>query len=211
MIEAVLFDAGGVLVTEGTSRTRLAEFDQMLGWEEGSMHRRLYSGPWWEAVSTGKISVEAYWQAAAAAWQAQLPSDFNEFADNFHAHQLDLATTHLAWRLRPFYRLVLLSNATPLLTRFLQHEKRLYGLFDIIIISALEGVRKPDPAIFERTLQRLRLPAAACVFIDDKERNIAPAAALGMHTVIHRHALSTERALRTLGLRLAPTPIRYPR
>ncbi|NOZ50281.1 MAG: HAD family phosphatase [Chloroflexi bacterium] len=203
MIQAILLDAGGVLVTEGQSRKRLAEFDHLLGWEPGTMHRRLYSGSWWEAVSTGRVSVAAYWQAVGQAWEEHLPADFKLFIDNFYAHQLDLATLHLAWRLRPYYRLGLLSNATVQLPRFLLSEKRLRSLFDVTIISALEGVRKPDAAMYELPLQRLGIAAAACVLVDDRERNTAAAEALGMKTIVHTDALATEQALRRLGVRLA--------
>ena len=56
-------------------------------------------------------------------------------------------------------------------------------LFELIVDSAFVGMRKPDPAIYELTLERLGLPAAACVFLDDLEANCDAAAALGMHAV----------------------------
>lgn len=201
MIQAILFDAGGVLITEGSSGKRLQTFDRLLGWEPGTMHLRLYSGGMWEALSTGAIDPDTYWEKVGLAWEKRLPQDFKLFIDNFHAHRLDFATLELARRLRRHYRLVLISNATVLLPAFLAHERRLHGLFDIYIISALEGVRKPDPRIYEIALARLQLPAANCVLIDDKERNNLIAEALGMKTIEHRGALQTESALRQLGVK----------
>ena len=52
--------------------------------------------------------------------------------------------------------------------------------------SAFVGMRKPDPAIFALVLERLRLPAEACAFVDDLEHNIDAAAALGFAVVHHR-------------------------
>jgi putative hydrolase of the HAD superfamily len=61
---------------------------------------------------------------------------------------------------------------------------RLPVFFDVIVLSAEVGLRKPDPAIFQLTVERLGVPAASCVFADDTEANLVPAMDMGM-TVIH--------------------------
>ena len=116
-IQAIIFDFGGVLVSESLVKARLAEFDRMLGWEPGDLHRRLYSGPAWEAVSTGVIDLSTYWSQVGLALEPLLPPDFPTFRDNFCCDVLDPAMVALAWRLRPCYRLALLSNATILAAR----------------------------------------------------------------------------------------------
>ncbi len=203
MIQAILFDVGGVLIHEGESRQRLETFDRLLGWKPGAMHRRLYSGPWWEAVSTGQISVDAYWAAVGRPFEALLPPDFPRFADNFYGHKFDMATVHLARRLRPYYRLGILSNATEQAAADLAGERRLRGIFDAVLISALEGVRKPDAAIFALAAQRLGLEPAACVLIDDKERNTTAAQAAGMRAIVHSNALQSAQALHAMGIKMA--------
>ncbi|MCR4565154.1 MAG: HAD-IA family hydrolase, partial [Bacteroidales bacterium] len=42
-----------------------------------------------------------------------------------------------------------------------------------------EGVKKPDPAFFKILLERFHLKAEECVFIDDNEKNVEGARALG--------------------------------
>ena len=59
-------------------------------------------------------------------------------------------------------------------------------LFDAWVISSDVGLRKPDPAVYELAADRLGLPPAACVFVDDLPGNLKPARALGMATVLHR-------------------------
>jgi putative hydrolase of the HAD superfamily len=59
-------------------------------------------------------------------------------------------------------------------------------LFDAWVISSEVGLRKPDPAIYELVAERLGLPPAACVFVDDLPGNLKPARALGMATLLHR-------------------------
>ena len=57
-------------------------------------------------------------------------------------------------------------------------------LFDLVVDSCLEGIRKPDPVIYERALERLGVDAASAVFLDDFEQNVVAARALGMHGIV---------------------------
>ncbi|WP_052066109.1 HAD family hydrolase [Rhodococcoides fascians] len=54
------------------------------------------------------------------------------------------------------------------------------GLFSVEVVSANEGVRKPEPEIYRRTTDRLGVPAARCLFVDDDLRNCQAARAHGM-------------------------------
>jgi putative hydrolase of the HAD superfamily len=57
-------------------------------------------------------------------------------------------------------------------------------LFEVIVDSAFVGLRKPDPAIFELTLERLGgVAPQRCVFLDDLDVNCEAARALGMAAV----------------------------
>jgi putative hydrolase of the HAD superfamily len=55
--------------------------------------------------------------------------------------------------------------------------------FDVVVESAVEGLRKPDPRIYTLTLERLGIDAGAAVFLDDLGVNLKPARALGMTTI----------------------------
>jgi 2-haloacid dehalogenase len=55
--------------------------------------------------------------------------------------------------------------------------------FDGHIISGIEGVAKPDPAIFQILLDRYELEPARTVFVDDVPLNVEAAAALGINAV----------------------------
>ena len=76
-------------------------------------------------------------------------------------------------------------------------------LFDAVVISGEEGVRKPDRAIYETALTRMAVPASAIVFVDDLVGNLKPARDLGMSTVHHTSGEATVTELeRLLGIRL---------
>ena len=77
------------------------------------------------------------------------------------------------------------------------------ALFDVVVESAKEGVRKPEPAAYELVLQRMGVTAAETVFLDDLGINLKPARAMGMATV---KVVDADEALaeleRILGVRL---------
>jgi len=77
-------------------------------------------------------------------------------------------------------------------------RSRFDELFDVLVISGEEGVRKPDAEIYEIAAQRIGLPAEELVFVDDIPGNLKPARALGMHTVHHTSAEQTLAALRAV-------------
>ena len=59
-------------------------------------------------------------------------------------------------------------------------------IFEEIVDSAFVGCRKPEARIYELTLERIGMPAGACLFIDDLEPNIEGAEAAGMNAVHFR-------------------------
>jgi putative hydrolase of the HAD superfamily len=82
------------------------------------------------------------------------------------------------------YRLALLSNSFGLDPFNPYEHVGIWDLFDVHVISEVIGMAKPDPAIYQLTLDRLGLPGTACVFVDDHPVNLPPAEALGITTVL---------------------------
>ncbi len=68
-------------------------------------------------------------------------------------------------------------------------------IFEVVVDSAFVGMRKPEPGIYELTLERLGggIEAADCVFVDDLEINCATARELGM-TAVQFEATEQARA-----------------
>jgi 2-haloacid dehalogenase len=54
-------------------------------------------------------------------------------------------------------------------------------LFDGAVVSAHEKLLKPDHTIYHRLLERYDLNASDCLFVDDSEKNVLAARAVGMH------------------------------
>jgi epoxide hydrolase-like predicted phosphatase len=64
-------------------------------------------------------------------------------------------------------------------------------LFDGVVISGEEGIRKPAKRMYELGAERAGVPATACVFVDDLPFNLTPAQELGMATILHTSAETT--------------------
>jgi putative hydrolase of the HAD superfamily len=71
-------------------------------------------------------------------------------------------------------------------------------LFDGVVISAEEGIRKPSRRMYELGAERAGAPAAQCVYVDDLPFNLTPAQELGMATIHHTSAETTIPQLEAL-------------
>src|SRR5262249_39446588 len=70
------------------------------------------------------------------------------------------------------------------------------ALFDVVVESAVEGLRKPDPRIYELVWERRDVLASEAVFLDDLGVNLKPAREMGMATI---KVVDVDNALAELG------------
>ena len=71
------------------------------------------------------------------------------------------------------------------------------ALFEVVVDSAFVGCRKPDPKIYQITLERIGLTGNDCLFVDDVEVNCDAARELGMtavHFQVNEQAIEEIRA-----------------
>ena len=201
---AIIFDYGGVLTVDRVSLTILGGYERLLGWAPGTLASRLLSGPAWEAATRGELTVAEYWQRVGQELEPHLPPAFARFRDGpFTSEPVNPAMVALVHELQPQYRLALCSNALITLRAELEAQPALLAAFAAVVISAEVGLRKPDPRIYELTAQRLGVPLASCLLIDDKPRNTSVAQALGMKAITFASAEQTRAELGRLGVCLA--------
>jgi putative hydrolase of the HAD superfamily len=85
--------------------------------------------------------------------------------------------------LKTKYTVGLLTNVPRALIERIAGER--LRLFDELIISSDVKLIKPDPRIFELTVQRTGQPAHEVVFIDDRAPNIDAAQRAGLQTILY--------------------------
>ncbi|MEU0030211.1 HAD-IA family hydrolase [Streptomyces sp. NPDC006335] len=93
-------------------------------------------------------------------------------------------------------RTAMLSNSFGLGPCNVYRDLDVLGLFDVVVLSELEGLRKPASDIYRRTCRRLGLTAEHLLFVDDHEVNLAPAEKPVMATLLHTDADATGRSPR---------------
>ena len=72
---------------------------------------------------------------------------------------------------------------------------KVMAMFDVVVESSVEGVRKPQPRIYEIACQRLGVVPERAAFLDDLGINLKPARAMGMTTI---KVATEEQAVREL-------------
>lgn len=194
-IEAIVCDFGGVLTTP--------LLDAFLGLQEshgipleafGAALARAAAedggaNPLFE-LETGRLTEEQFVAKLGGALRSELGRDVDlaRFGESFFGHlqpndELFAFMRNLHGR---GYRMAILTNNVrewePLWRAMLPVDE----IFELVVDSGFVGVRKPDPRIYELTLERLGIAAAATLFVDDMEINCDAARALGMSAVHFR-------------------------
>lgn len=99
-------------------------------------------------------------------------------------------------------KMAMLNNESGPLNDYRIETFGLTEYFDGFFCSAYLGMRKPEPRMFRTGAELLHFKPAECAFIDDRDKNCAAAAGVGMHAIQYKGEEALKDALRELGLRL---------
>lgn len=92
------------------------------------------------------------------------------------------------------YRLYALTNWSAETFPIALERYAFLGWFTDILVSGVEKLKKPDPAIYQLTMDRFGIKPETTLFIDDNAHNVAAAQAMG----IHAHQFTSPEELREL-------------
>jgi HAD superfamily hydrolase (TIGR01509 family) len=206
MKRALICDWGGVLMRTVDVRPRMA-WERRLGLPPGGLVELFFGGDAWQRAMESPIGLEEVW-AECTDGLGLSEEDLTALNHDFWAgDRLDEELVALLRGLRAEgVRTALLSNHSVMLAHLLD-DLELEGLFDVRLISALEGVMKPDPVVFQRALDRLGVTAAEAVFVDDWDVHVAGARAVGIDGIRFRGLTHLRRALAAQGLPVEPPAI----
>jgi 2-haloacid dehalogenase len=193
-ITAIIFDFGNVFVK----------------WDAHALYKRFFPNP--EAVDSFLEEIRfAEWNAHQDAGRsfkegiAELSAEFPQYAELIQAYgtyweesitETLEGTVEIARKLKEAgWDLYLLSNFSAETFPLMLKRYEFLQLFDDMIISGEHKLIKPDPAIFELTLKRIKREAHECLFIDDSLANIETANKLSFHTIHFQSPEQLERDL----------------
>ena len=190
-IEAVLFDYGGVFTPSPFHA--VADYGAKLGVAPDVLVETVFGSyaddtdhPW-HRLERGELVLADAMDEIAALGRARgfhaNPIEFFLAMGGSGIHDVVVACAR-ELRAEGLVTALVTNNAA----EFREHWRKtlpLDELFDVVVDSSEEGVRKPDPRIFERTLERLgHVDPARTAFLDDHPGNIAAAARLGIRGVL---------------------------
>lgn len=177
-IKAVIFDLAGVVLfpIRGTFNSLLAE---RLGVPLEGVERVMLdrTNDLWDI---NEISDDEFYDHLLTELNLSLDNKtiLRKFViDDFFIDQEMLT---LIRELRRTYTTALLTNFPLHVHDFMRRSWHVDGAFDHIIVSADVGLIKPDPRIFQLTLDRVGCEANEAVFMDDRRNNVDAATAMGM-------------------------------
>jgi HAD superfamily hydrolase (TIGR01509 family) len=163
------------------------ELDRAHGLPKSSVFETLYRCPAWTDIECGVGDPAAWTEGAHRELERRAGRALPRLHEEWRRAQVAIdANIKLAQALRSRYRCSVLSNADLSLRGRLKGELALDHLFDDIVVSAEVGMAKPRPEVFRLAADRLGLPPEACVFVDDWDKNVDAARAVGMQAVLHR-------------------------
>ena len=183
MIKAIIFDFGRVItVQKPLSLFRSYEIE--LGLDPDTVNSIMFDSQAWQDALLGRKTTEEFWHLIGPELGLNTADEVNRFRRRYHADEaINEAVLDLIRKLRGRYKLAILSNAPPDLTRWLA-DWEMCDLFEVVFCSGDEGMIKPDPAAFKLTLERLGVEPGEAVFIDDTPENVEAARKLGIQGII---------------------------
>ncbi len=212
MIEAVLWDFGGVMTTSPFEAFRRYEAEH--GIPADFIRKNNAENPEtnaWARFESGAMTHEEFDAVFAEETYARghrIPG----------AHVIELLSGDVRPRMvaalkacKEHFRVGCLTNnvkpsdtsrGAPESVRSAQ-IREILALFDLVLESSKEGIRKPNPKFYELACERLGIRPTGAVFLDDLGVNLKPARDLGMTTI---KVVSESQALadleRVLGIRM---------
>ena len=189
----IFFDIGDVLFDENAQHQWL--FHQLLltlrahgrdvQWDDFNANRKRLTalGPNPEAAIKGTLAfyctndseTETLWHEARDLYQQmRRPRPFGQLLDGITPALVDL---------KQDFKLGIIANQHPEVAQAIA-DYGIAQLFEVIVISEIVHLFKPDPAIFQYGLQEAKIAPSEAVFVGDRPDNdIGPAKAAGMKTV----------------------------
>lgn len=181
--KAVIFDFGGVMHTVKDLKTRetIAEglgvpIEQIKQLLIGLINK----------LGIGEISEDDFWNNISNTIGRDLPDNYKSLIRDRLAMIAEIypEMVELVTKLKQAgIKTAVLSNSIAPHEEVLRN-KGAYDIFDVVVLSHLAKMRKPDKEIYEHILQLLQLNAKECVMVDDLEENLVTARNLGMAVVL---------------------------
>jgi|SRR5277367_1136325 putative hydrolase of the HAD superfamily len=207
-ITTILWDVGGVLLTNGWDRKGRAALQAQFGLDHDVFEERHeMSNDAWEK---GLITIEEYLRKTVFHEPRNFtPDDFiaamkaqsQILGDSALGILGNLATSESVF-------LGMLNNESGELNDYRIDKFSLRNYFKVFLSSCYVGLRKPDTDIFKLALDILQQDGASVAFVDDRPGNVQAALDVGIHGIRYQGAEQLKAEFEKLGILLQPEAVR---
>ncbi len=196
MIDTVIFDFAGVITKTNFISSLIKECEDKFGMDADNFKKAFLENE--PAFTVGEMNLEEFWRAACKGYDVPF-EDFRAVFSN--AYEINPEMVELLKKLKTDYAVVMLSDSFEGLAESVRANPNLAGLFERIFLSNEIRMAKLTPGCFEYVLKVLGKAPEECIFIDDKEKNLVPAADLGIGVIRFTGVENLKDELRKKGVR----------
>ena len=193
-IKSILFDFGGVIYMTPDLKW-MKRWKNVLGIDDAPEILELVENPneseVMRDICLGRISEESTWEYIAEKWHIKPQLIHCIRQSVFSKRQLNKPMVDFIQEMHQSYQTGILSNAGDQTRHLMEEVLHLDSYVDDIIISAEEGLIKPDKRIFQIAMDRVDTTPDTTIFLDDYLVNVEAAREFGMKAV---HFINNEQA-----------------
>lgn len=199
MIKNIIFDFGGVLLTEDNNWLLIDKTKKLLGVDNKHLIKAWNFA--WPDARSGKINEDEFFRKFLQSLYGNSSSELVLKLKSIYRKQAyGLDTLELLPKLKKNYKIFALSNVAKDWLLFKVNKFRLNNFFDLIISSCNEGVAKPNKEIFLSLIKKAKINPEESVLIDNAERNMKIAQKLDFQTILFENKTQMIKEMKKLGI-----------
>ena len=194
MIKNIIFDLSEVIISGYHGAEKIIERQYAILGEEFKK-QKLFKNEYFLDLMRGKISEEEYLEELLQGTNWNISVEQLKAAIRQNLNQPVLGTMEIVKELKGKYQLILLSDHTREWMEYIEENNRDLKIFDKKIFSYDIGAVKSDKQTFKIVLEQTGIVADETLFIDDYEKNVKNAEAVGIHGIVFENAEQLSKTL----------------
>jgi len=201
MIKNIVFDLGGVLLTEDDIWLFSKETKELLKVDNERLNKAWNFA--WPDARSGKINEDEFFKRFLQSSTGNSSSNLVLKLKNIYRNKSDkLETFELLPKLKNNCKLFALTNIAKDWLTFKTDKFELDNYFDLIVSSCGEGIGKPNKEIFLSLIEKAKINPEESVFIDNAEKNTKIAQELSFQTILFKNKEQMIKEMENLGIKI---------
>ena len=194
MIKNIIFDMSEVIISGYHGVEKILEQQYAIP-EEAWERQRLSKNELFLNLMRGNLSEEAYLEELLQGTNWNISIEQLKTAIRSNLNRPVPGTMKVVRELKGKYQLILLSDYVREWMKYIEERNEDLRIFDKKIFSYNIGTTKSEVETFETVLEQTKIVANETLFIDDYEKNVKNAEAVGIHGIVFENAEQLRKIL----------------